>query len=234
MGENDKDKILIVDDEENIINFLKMGLEMEGFLVETASTGEQAVDKIKSFLPDIVILDVMLPGMSGFETCKIIKDSICTSIIMLTAREQVDDKVEGLNCGADDYMVKPFSFKELLARINARLRNSKNKASKVNDSINSSYKCYGNFSIDDKAHQITYKGSILQLSLTEYNLLELLILNNNIALSKSKMLDTVWGYDFYGDANIVQVYIKYLRNKIDDKKHEIIQTIRGVGYKLVV
>ncbi|EKQ56549.1 MULTISPECIES: response regulator transcription factor [unclassified Clostridium] len=221
----DQITILIVDDEKSIVDFIKMGLEAEGYLVYEAFTGNEAIELAYKINPNIVILDIMLPGMDGYEVCSRLKKSIKTSIIMLTARDDVDDKVRGLELGADDYMAKPFSFKELLARINARIRNSFPELSQITN--------VGEFTIDDKAHEITYCGKILDLPPTQYNLLKYLIMNNGIALSKSLILEKVWGYDFNGEENIVEVYIRYLRDKIDDKDHSIIRTVRGVGYKMV-
>lgn len=218
-------KILVVDDEKSIVDFIKMGLEVEGYNVYSALDGTEAVELAKIINPHIVILDIMLPGMNGYEVCSRLKKSIKTSIIMLTARDDVDDKVKGLDIGADDYMAKPFSFKELLARINARVRNSFPELSDVNH--------IGDFSIDDGAHEITYCGKILDLPPTQYNLLRFLLMNNGMALSKSLILEKVWGYDFNGEDNIVEVYIRYLRDKIEDKDHNIIKTVRGVGYKVV-
>lgn len=223
---NKKDiNILIVDDEESITEFIKMGLEDEGYSVYTAYNGIDAVSKALEINPELIILDVMMPGMNGYEVCSKIKKTIKTSIIMLTAKDDIDDRVLGLNLGADDYMVKPFSFKELLARINARLRNSLPDTSKIT---------IGNFSIDDGAHEISFNSKILNLSPTEYNLLKYLLTNNGLVLSKSVILEKVWGYDFNGEENIVEVYIRYLRDKLGDKNHNIIRTIRGVGYKVVV
>ncbi|WML36997.1 response regulator transcription factor [Clostridium sp. OS1-26] len=218
--------ILIVDDEESIVEFIKMGLEAEGFTVHTAFDGNEAISLARELNPHIVILDIMLPGINGYEVCSEIKRSIKTSIIMLTARDDIDDRVKGLNLGADDYMVKPFSFKELLARINARLRNSFPDLTTI---IN-----VGGFNIDDGAHEISFQGKHLELTPTEYNLLKYLLINNGLVLSKSTILEKVWGFDFNGDVNIVEVYIRYLRDKIRDKDHNIIRTVRGVGYKVVV
>lgn len=219
-------KILIVDDEEGIINFLKMGLESDGFQVYTADNGKSAVSMASEIKPDIIVLDVMLPEMNGYECCKEIKKLIDTNIIMLTARDDIDDRVKGLDIGADDYMVKPFSYRELVARINARLRNNK----KLDNGIQK----IGEFIFNSGAHEIKYKDRILELSPTEYKLLEYLLENKGLVLSKAKILDKVWGYDFYGDENVVEVYIRYLRNKINDSEHKIIQTVRGAGYKVVV
>lgn len=225
LGVRNQITILIVDDEKSIVDFIKMGLEAEGYLVYEAYDGNEAIELASKINPNIVILDIMLPGMNGYEVCSIIKKSIKTSVIMLTALDEVDDKVKGLDIGADDYMAKPFSFKELLARINARIRNS---FPELSDIIN-----IGNFKVDDKAHEITYLEKVLELPPTQYNLLSFLLMNNGIALSKSLILEKVWGYDFNGEDNIVEVYIRYLRDKIGDKDHNIIKTVRGVGYKMV-
>jgi len=218
-------KILIVDDEESIVEFIKMGLEAEGYTVFYAYDGNTAITMAKQIKPHIVILDVMLPGMNGFQVCTELKKQTDAAVIMLTARGEVDDRITGLNLGADDYMAKPFSFMELLARINARLRNT------ITDSFD--VKTIGNFKIDDGAHEIIYNGNLLELSPTEYNLLKYLLNNNGIVLSKHTILDKVWGIDFPCDENVVEVYIRYLRNKIGDEDFKIIRTVRGVGYKVV-
>lgn len=223
---NEKINILVVDDEESITEFIKMGLEAEGFNVYTAYDGNEAVEIANRIKPHIVILDVMLPGMNGFTVCSKIKSVIKTSIIMLTAKDEVDDRVKGLELGADDYMVKPFSFKELLARINVRLRNTVEEFSDVIQ--------MGDFLVNDGAHEILYNGKLLELSPTEYNLLKYLLSNSGIALSKSSILEKVWGYDFNGEENIVEVYVRYLREKLGDKEHSIVKTVRGVGYKVVL
>lgn len=184
LGVRDKITILIVDDEKSIVDFIKMGLEAEGYLVYEAYDGNQAIEIASKITPNIVILDIMLPGMDGYEVCSIIKKSIKTSVIMLTALDEVDDKVKGLDIGADDYMAKPFSFKELLARINARIRNSFPELSDITN--------IGNFKVDDKAHEITYREKVLDLPPTQYNLLSFLLINNGIALSKSLILEKVW------------------------------------------
>ena len=175
--------ILIVDDEKSIVDFIKMGLEAEGYTVHSAFDGNEAIELAKKINPHIIILDVMLPGMDGYEVCSRIKKAIKTSIIMLTARDDVDDKVRGLDTGADDYMAKPFSFKELLARINARIRNSFPEL----DDIMS----IGDFAIDDGAHEFTYCGKVLDLPPTQYNLLRFLLINNGMVLSKSLILEKV-------------------------------------------
>lgn len=219
-------KVLIVDDEESIVSFLRMGLEAEGFKVYSADNGRSAIKIAREIKPHIVVLDIMLPELNGYEACTEIKKQVDTKIIMLTARDDIDDRVKGLDLGADDYMVKPFSYRELVARIKARLRSSTRE---LNDNS-----IMGNFILNDDAHEIKYKNEILELSPTEYKLLECLLKNKGIVLSKAKLLDKVWGYDYYGDENVVEVYIRYLRNKINDNDHKVIQTVRGAGYKVVI
>lgn len=229
MKDKIKVTILVVDDEESIVSFLTMGLEAEGYKVYSADNGEKAVEMAKEIKPDIVILDVMLPGIDGYKACEEIKKQVNTSVIMLTAREDIDDKIKGLDLGADDYMVKPFSYRELAARIRVRLRSRKENILPLTDEAR-----LGNFKVNENAHEIIYKGAPLTLSLTEYKLLKYLLDNKGIVLSKSKILDNVWGYDFFGDDNVVEVYILYLRNKLQDKEHKVILNIRGVGYKINV
>lgn len=217
-------KILVVDDEPNIVQFLELGLQNEGFEIQTALDGITAITMIKQFQPHVVILDVMMPGMDGFEVCRMLKKTENVAVIMLTARDEVDDRVKGLNLGADDYMVKPFSFEELLARIYARLRNQfPNLFGEV---------VLGSFNIDDRRKEIKYNERILELSPTEYELLKFLVLNHGLVLSKTMILDKVWGYDFCGEQNIVEVYIRSLREKLNDKDHNLIRTLRGSGYRV--
>jgi len=217
-------KILLVDDEPNILEFLELGLQNEGFEVRKAQDGMTAVNLIKDFQPHVVILDVMMPGMDGFEVCQLIKKTDNVAVIMLTARDEVDDRVKGLTLGADDYMVKPFSFEELLARIYARVRNQfPNLFGEV---------VFGPFQIDDRRKEIKYNNSVLELSPTEYGLLRFLLLNHGMVLSKAMILDKVWGYDFAGEENIVEVYIRILRDKLNDKDHQLIRTLRGSGYRV--
>ncbi|MEN6349662.1 MAG: response regulator transcription factor [Syntrophomonas sp.] len=217
-------KVLVVDDEPNILNFLELGLQNEGFIVQTALDGINAIALLKQFQPHVVILDVMMPGIDGFEVCRMLKKSENVAVIMLTARDEVDDRVKGLTIGADDYMVKPFSFDELLARIYARIRNQfPNLFGEVS---------VGPFVIDDRRKEIRLDNRVLELSPTEYELLKFLVLNHGLVLNKSMILDKVWGYDFGGEDNIVEVYIRSLRDKMNDKEHQIIKTLRGLGYRV--
>jgi two-component system OmpR family response regulator len=217
-------RILVVDDEPNILQFLELGLHNEGFEVQTAPDGIAAITLLRQFQPHVVILDVMMPGMDGFEVCRMLKRTENVAVIMLTARDEVDDRVKGLTLGADDYMVKPFSFEELLARINARLRNQfPNLFGEV---------ILEPFHIDDRRKEIKYAERLLELSPTEYELLKFLVLNHGLVLSKTLILDKVWGYDFNGEQNIVEVYIRSLRDKLKDKDHHLIRTLRGSGYRV--
>jgi len=185
-------KILLVDDEPHIVQFLELGLQNEGFEVRTAGDGMTAVAIAAEFQPHVIVLDVMMPGMDGFEVCRLLrKNGENVSIIMLTAKDEVDDRVKGLTIGADDYVVKPFSFEELLARIGARLRNQ--FPALFGEVV------IGPFRLDDRRKEITYFDQVLELSPTEYELLKYLILNHGIVLSKTTILDRVWGYDFGGE-----------------------------------
>lgn len=218
-------RLLLVDDEPHILEFLELGLMNEGFEIYTAADGESALEHYREHQPHIVILDVMMPGMNGFEVCDAIKRSgNQVAIIMLTAKDEIEDRVKGLTLGADDYLVKPFSFSELLARIGARLRNQfPNLLSEVT---------YGPFRIDDRRKELIYRDNVLELSPTEYELLTFIVMNNGVVLSKSLILDKVWGYNFGGEENIVEVYIRSLRDKLGDKEHRLIRTLRGAGYRL--
>lgn len=218
-------RILIADDEPHILQFLELGLSNEGYDVRTASDGPSAVEIAAEYKPHVVILDVMMPGMDGFEVCSLLKDQgNPVAVIMLTAKDEVDDRVRGLTLGADDYVVKPFSFDELLARIQARLRNQ--FPSLLSEVV------YGPFCLDDRKKEIRYNEQPLELSPTEYELLRFIILNHGIVLSKAMILDRVWGYDFGGEENIVEVYVRSLRDKLGDKEHRLIRTLRGVGYRM--
>lgn len=218
-------KILVVDDEASIVQFLEMGLANEGAQIATAEDGRIALQTAAEFFPHVVILDVMMPDMDGFAVCRELKKAGSqVAVIMLTAKDEVEDRVHGLSLGADDYLVKPFSFEELLARIHARLRNQfPNLLGEVS---------YGPFRIDDKRKEIRYRDEIVELSPTEYELLKYMVMNHGVVLSKSLILEKVWGYDFGGEQNIVEVYIRSLRDKLGDKEHRLIRTLRGAGYRV--
>ncbi|WP_028592768.1 response regulator transcription factor [Paenibacillus massiliensis] len=218
-------KILLVDDEPHILQFLEFGLINEGYEVRTASNGSEGLELAREYRPHVAILDVMMPEMNGFELCRSLKetgDNI--AVIMLTAKDEVDDRVKGLKLGADDYLAKPFNFEELLARIRARLRNQ------FPDLLGEV--TYGPFRVDDRRKEIKHADRVLELSPTEYELLKFMVLNHGLVLSKARILDRVWGYDFGGEDNIVEVYIRSLRDKLQDKEHKLIRTLRGVGYRI--
>lgn len=225
MGQLDGIKILLVDDEESILQFLELGLGNEGAIIETAANGEAAIRIAGEFKPHIVVLDVMMPQLNGFDTCQRLKENGNNiAIIMLTAKDDVADRVQGLRLGADDYLVKPFSFSELLARIHARIRN---QFPMLLSAVR-----YGDFTLDDRRKEIKLGEEVLELSPTEYELLKLLLANHGSVLSKTVILDKVWGYDFGGEQNIVEVYVRSLREKLGDKEHRIIRTLRGAGYRM--
>ncbi|KOP65070.1 transcriptional regulator [Bacillus sp. FJAT-18019] len=218
-------RVLLVDDEPHILQFLELGLQNEGFEVHTASNGASAIVEAISFEPHVIVLDVMMPGMDGLAVCKQLKEeNRDVAIIMLTAKDEIEDRVKGLMIGADDYMVKPFSFEELLARIQARLRN---QFPSLLGEIR-----LGPFTIDDRKTEIVYHGEALELSPTEYKLLKLLVTKHGSVMSKSNILNIVWDYDFGGEDNIVEVYIRSLREKLGDKEHRVIRTLRGAGYRV--
>ncbi|WP_055105272.1 response regulator transcription factor [Paenibacillus ihumii] len=218
-------KIMLVDDEPHIVQFLELGLMNEGFEVRSVHDGLSAINLAAEFQPHLIVLDVMMPGMDGWEVCRLLKKTgLHASIIMLTAKDEVEDRVKGLTIGADDYVVKPFSFEELLARIGARLRNQ--FPALIGEAA------IGPFRLNDKKKEIIYREQVLELSPTEYELLKYLVINHGIVLSKTTILDKVWGYDFGGEENIVEVYIRSLRDKLNDKEHRLIRTLRGAGYRI--
>lgn len=221
-------KILIVEDEVKISRFLELELTYEGYEVITAADGRAGLTKALSEAVDLIILDLMLPVMSGIEVCRRIRQTDRNvAIIMLTAKDDVSDKVMGLDMGANDYMTKPFVIEELLARIRVALKREKSEDPKENGNI---YQ-YGDLVLDDMKRQVKYKDELVALTKKEYELLKYLISNKNIALEREKILERVWGYDYYGDTNVIDVYVRYLRSKIDQKYGiEMIRTVRGVGY----
>lgn len=225
-----EDKILIVDDEEHILELLKFNLENAGFKVITASNGIEALEYLKNSLPKLILLDLMLPGMDGYDVCKEIRRDKNLSnipIIMITARSEELDKILGLELGADDYITKPFSIRELIARVKAVLRRTTSSPS--NDKVFS----YGNLMVDFEKHEVTKNGDRVDLTLKEFELLELLIKNKGKVLTRDSLLDKIWGYEYIGETRTVDVHIRHLRQKIedDDKNPRYIETIRGIGYR---
>lgn len=220
-------RIFIVEDEPKIARFLEMELLHEGFQVEKEENGLKALDRIVQGEYDLILLDIMLPGMDGITICQKVRSlEIYTPIIMLTAKDSIDDKVQGLDIGADDYVTKPFAMQELLARIRAALR-SKRPVKEQNDKAVS---C-GVIKIYPDQYQVEVSGEKVELTRKEYELLHYLVLNKNHVMTREQILQTVWGYDYLGDTNVVDVYIRYLRTKIDNRFGlKYLQTIRGIGY----
>jgi len=222
-----KTRILVIEDEVKIARFLELELTHEGYEVELAHEGREGYEKAVSGKADLIILDLMLPGLSGIEICRRVRRESDIPIIMLTAKDDVSDKVMGLDSGADDYMTKSFAIEELLARIRVILKR-RGKKEDQNNRITA-----GPVILYKDEHRVTCQGADISLSKKEFELLKYLMENKGIVLSREKILDHVWGYDYYGDTNVTDVYIKYLRNKIDQKYNIVlIHTVRGVGYLL--
>lgn len=222
-------KVLVVDDEPNIVDLLNVSLKFQGFDVETAGSGQEALDKAREFQPDAFILDVMMPGMDGFELLnKLREEGLEGPVLYLTAKDAVEDRIHGLTIGADDYVTKPFSLEEVITRLRVILRRGHVAEEQSDDSTIR----YADLTLNDETHEVTKGGEIIDLSPTEFNLLRYLMLNAEVVLSKAKILDNVWHYDFGGDGNVVESYISYLRRKIDTGDVPLIHTVRGVGYVL--
>ncbi|RSZ61591.1 response regulator transcription factor [Corynebacterium hylobatis] len=222
-------KVLVVDDEPNIVELLTVSLKFQGFDVRTASSGTEALRVAREFNPDAYILDVMMPGMDGFELLtKLRNEGLDGPVLYLTAKDAVEHRIHGLTIGADDYVTKPFSLEEVITRLRVILRRGNIKEQDPEDATIS----YADLTLNDETHEVTKAGRIVELSPTEFNLLRYLMLNAEVVLSKSKILDNVWHYDFGGDGNVVESYISYLRRKIDTGDVPLIHTVRGVGYVL--
>ncbi len=220
-------KILIVEDERKIARFLELELLHEGYEVDTAGDGRTGLEKALTWKPDLLILDLMLPELSGIEVCRRLRHESDVPIIMLTAKDDVSDKVMGLDMGADDYMTKPFAIEELLARIRVGLK--KHRASQA---AAPAVLTAGNLTLDPASYTVTFAGQPVQLTKKEFDLLRYLMQHAGQAVSRDALLSDVWGYDYSGDTNVVDVYIRYLRHKIDEPFGvKTIHTIRAVGYK---
>lgn len=220
-------KILLIEDELKISRFIELELKYEGYQVEQAHDGRRGLEKALQPDIDLVLLDVMLPGLNGMEVCRRIRQSSEVPIIMLTAKDDITDKVMGLDLGADDYITKPFAIEELLARIRVAL-----KRKRAVPASTKALHC-SSLLLDLDKHLVTFKQEPIELTKREFDLLLYLIENQNIVLTREKILEAVWGYDYLGDTNVVDVYIRYLRSKIDEKYNQkLIHTIRGVGYLL--
>ena len=222
-------RILVVDDESSISDQISTSLRCVGFDVRTAANGAQALQMAEEFKPHAMVLDVMLPDLDGFEVCKQIRnEGVETGVLFLTAKDGMEDKVKGLTLGGDDYMTKPFSLEELVARLRALLRRTGvTQIEQDEEKIR-----FADLELDEATHEVRRAGQLLDLSPTEFLLIRYLLINADRVVSKSQILDHVWQYDFRGDAGIVETYISYLRKKIDIFDPPLIHTIRGVGYRL--
>jgi two-component system OmpR family response regulator len=221
-------RILVVDDEENITFLLRSALQHFGFDVEVASDGRGALRTVRAQPPDLVVLDVMLPDVDGFEICRRMRnEGIDTPVLFLTARDGSNEAVRGLTLGGDDYVTKPFSLEEVVARVQALLRRSSGRARPPTLTL-------ADLEMDDDAHVVRRAGEAIDLSPTEYNLLRFLLSNSGRVMSRAQILDHVWEYDFGGNDTVVETYISYLRKKIDRFDPPLIHTVRGVGYALRV
>jgi len=221
-------RLLVVDDEPDIVELLSASLRFAGYDVSSAANGKEALELAKSFRPDLVLLDVMMPGMDGFSVLTRLRgEGHRVPVLFLTARDATEDKVRGLTTGADDYVTKPFSLSEVLARIGAILRRSNG-----GEVAPSSRLTFADIELDDDTHEVWKAGKPVPLSPTEFKLLRYFTSNPRRVLSKAQILDHVWNYDFAGEANVVEAYVSYLRRKLDTTEPRLLHTLRGVGYVL--
>lgn len=218
-------RILIIDDDEAILTFLRRGLAYDGYQVDTATDGQSGLLLAWDNPPDLVVLDWMMPGLDGLEVCRRLRNRTKTPILMLTARETVNDRVQGLDAGADDYLVKPFNLDELLARIRALLRRTRTDRPEVYE--------FADLILDTGSRQAKRIERVIPLTGKEYELLEFFMRHTRQVLTREVIYEEVWGYDFGGDSNIIEVYIRYLRQKLElEGEDRLIHTIRGMGYVL--
>lgn len=226
-----KETIFVVEDEEHIQQLIKYNLEANGFKVVVFGNGEQLLSELQNTVPDLFILDIMLPGIDGLEICRHLRQNPKVQghpIIMLTAKSEEFDKVLGLELGADDYLTKPFSVRELVARVKALLRRVNSQAPSKAEFIR-----HGDISINLTRHEVYKKDQLLEMPLKEFELLKMLIMNKGTVLSRELLLEKIWGFDYYGETRTVDVHVRYLRQKIedDDSNPRYIETIRGIGYR---
>ena len=221
------ERILVVEDEAKIAGFIRRGLIYEGYEVDVAYDGEEALSKVRENPPEVVVLDVMLPRMDGLEVCRRLRAFSLVPVLMLTARDAVKDRVAGLDSGADDYLVKPFALDELLARIRALLRRQKKPQGEPQIFT------FADLTLNPSTRQVWRRKREIQLTAKEYDLLEMFVRHPQQVLTRDQIYERIWGYDFGGESNIIEVYIRYLRAKLEaEGEVRLIQTIRGVGYAL--
>ncbi|PZV14267.1 MAG: DNA-binding response regulator [Leptolyngbya sp.] len=219
-------RILLVEDEEKLAKFVQLELSYEGYEVSVAHDGLSGLMAARDQTPDLIILDWMMPGLSGVEVCRRLRQTgTATPVILLTAKDEVSDRVEGLDAGADDYVVKPFSIEELLARVRAHLRRSEPQDAEI--------LVFGDLTLDRRSREVRRGQRPIELTAKEFDLLDYLLTNSRQVLTRDRILEQVWGYDFMGDSNIIEVYVRYLRLKLEaEGESRLIQTMRGVGYVL--
>jgi two-component system response regulator MprA len=218
-------RILVIDDDQKILATLRRGLAYEGYQVDLAESGEEGLRMARDFAPDLVVLDVMLPGMDGFEICRRLRAGGDVPVLMLTAKDEVSDRVHGLDIGADDYMVKPFAFEELIARVRALLRRREPATSGIIR--------YADLSLDASSREVRRGDRPIELTNREFELLSLFMRHPRQVLPRATILDRVWDYDFGGDSNVLDVYVGYLRSKLEaNGEPRLIHTVRGAGYVL--
>ncbi|HEY0515964.1 MAG TPA: response regulator transcription factor, partial [Solirubrobacteraceae bacterium] len=223
----EESRVLVVDDEPNLVEVVAMALRFQGFTVETALTGREAIAAVGRFKPHLMVLDVMLPDIEGFEVAsRLGAQRAGVPIIFLTARDSTEDKVRGLTGGGDDYMTKPFSLEELVARIRTILRRTGQAAA------DSGRLVFADLELDEESREVRRAGTLVELTATEYRLLRYLMLNPRRVMTRAQLLDHVWDYDFGGDGRVLETYISYLRKKLDPLGPPLIRTVRGVGYGL--
>lgn len=221
--------VLVIEDENKIARFIELELKHEGYNVDIVSDGREGLNKALSNDYDIIVLDVMLPSLNGMEVLRRIRAVSDVSVIMLSAKGDITDRVMGLDIGADDYMAKPFAIEELLARIRVCL---KRKSGLISKSKEEGLR-FGKLVINEKKHKVTYDNNEIELTKKEFDLLKYLVENKGVVVTRDNVLEKIWGYDYIGDTNVVDVYVRYLRNKIDNRFNvKIINTVRGVGYQI--
>lgn len=223
------EKILVVDDEQSIVDLIRMELEFEGYKVESASDGEEAVEKARSFEPELIILDIMLPKKNGYDVCREVVQFLDVPIILLTAKTDIIDKVLGLELGADDYLTKPFDNRELLARVKAHLRRAK-KIPKAEEKVRTITN--GPLTIIPDERIVMLNGEEVHLTPKEFDLLYLLAEHPEQVFPRETLLEKIWGYDYYGDTRTVDMHVQRIRRKIDTAPNKLIQTVFGIGYKM--
>ena len=232
----EKKRILIVDDDENIAELISLYLVKECFDTEIAADGEEALEKFKQYQPQLILLDIMLPGMDGYDVCREIRKSSNVPIIMLSAKGEVFDKVLGLKIGADDYMIKPFDSNELVARVQAVLRRVQQNEEVVSDQVEKLSDCvkYDGLTVNLNSYSVIYNGTVIDMPPKEMELLYFLANSPNQVFTREQLLDRIWGYDYIGDTRTVDVHVKRIREKIKDGSNWSIATVWGIGYKFEV